>query len=331
MLRILRELNHEEHRRITDLAGVRPGAPPEEMIRGLSRRCGVALWGLFSTGAPDVLLDHMGRRLGLEPLQGGHLAFSSRERAVLACYLRLGWSAADAGRRDAVLRAALAAWDHGTLPPPPYDQLAREGFPGDATLEWLLQQSAGCRALAVAVAAHPLPLPAMDPPPLLGAVGTATVLAGVRPPGMPRDGGHELFYETLLVLWRARARLLAERRNHRAQLQRLERQLTSLMAVRQRDLATAPIGWMRNPLSGLAVAGGAALAVAVQTMLSAPGGPLGLAIATGTLGLLWSAAVASGRPAAAADRRILRMGAQLEQIRAQLAGVERDLRILESE
>src|SRR5262249_25948874 len=160
----------------------------------------------------DVLLDHAGRRLGLEPMVGGPHALAIRERAILGSYLRLAWSAAEDSRREAVLKTAVSAWDHPALPPPPYQRDSADGYSPDAALEWLLQQSAGCRALAIATEKHPLPLPPLEGP----------VFGGMRVPGLSRAGGHESLYEVLLILWRARSRLLRDRRGRRGQLARQE-------------------------------------------------------------------------------------------------------------
>lgn len=322
MIRVLRQLSHEEARLVSYHARTRQGATPEEIIRALSRHTGVTMWGLFPSSAPDVLLDHAGRRLGLEPMIGGPHALAMRERAILGCYLRLAWSAAEDSRREAVLRAAVNSWDHPALPPPPYQRDSGDGYSPDAALEWLLQQSAGCRALAVATEKHPLPLPPLEGP----------SFGGVRVPGLSRSGGHECLYEVLLVLWRARSRMLKDRRGRRGQLARQERQLGSLLAVRRRDVETAPVGWEQNPVSGLTVAAAAATAMTLHMVVPTPT-PLPMVLSTlvGMAGLIWSAGAFTFRPRPTADRRLARMSAQIDGARTQLAQLEREIRVLESE
>jgi hypothetical protein len=322
MIRVLRQLNTEEMRMVTYHSRARAGATPEEIIRALSRQTGVVMWGIFPSSAPDVLLDNAGRRLGLEPMVGGPHALAMRERAILGSYLRLAWSAAEDSHRDALLRAAVAAWDHPSLPPPPYQRDAGDGYSADAALEWLLQQSAGCRALAAATEKRPLPLPPLE----------GSLLGGLRVPGLTRTGGHEALYEVLLILWRARARMLRDRRGQRGQLARQERQLGSLVAVRRRDLETAPVGWEQNPVSGLAVAAAAATAMTLHMVIPATT-PLPMIVSSlvGMTGLVWSAGVFTFRPRPAADRRLTRMSTQIDTTRTQLAQLEREIRVLESE
>src|SRR5206468_87449 len=111
------------------------------------------------------------------------------------------------------------------LPCPP---LPPDGWDTEAlqlALESLLQHSAGCRAVAAASSATPLSLPSPSAP-----VGPFKV------PMSRGAAGHHALYGVLLVLWRARARILRERRLQRAELERQLRQVDSLMAVRQRNL-----------------------------------------------------------------------------------------------
>ncbi|MBM3458687.1 MAG: hypothetical protein FJX77_09175, partial [Armatimonadetes bacterium] len=80
MYRTLLQLTPDEMREVTRLAGTSPSAAPEEIIRGLSRRTGAGAWGLFPASTEDVLLDQVGRRLGMAPLLGGPTAIPQRER-----------------------------------------------------------------------------------------------------------------------------------------------------------------------------------------------------------------------------------------------------------
>src|SRR5438105_5035365 len=88
MLRIRRQLTPEEMRVVAVQCGARAGAAPEEIIRCLSRLCGVFVWGIFPAGSEEVLLDHVGRRLGMTPLpSAAPRALAQRERGIFGCYV----------------------------------------------------------------------------------------------------------------------------------------------------------------------------------------------------------------------------------------------------
>jgi hypothetical protein len=320
MLRVLRQLTPDEMRQAAMHCGARPGATPEEIIRCLSRLCGATTWGLFPATTDDVLLDQAGRRLGMPPLIGGPRALTQRERGIFACYFRQAWDGATEERRHTILRMARDNWDTPALPPPALPDVLEEAHLHEV-LESLLQQSAGCRALALATETIPLPLPSPAIPngPIRVAVGRAAA-------------GHQALYGVLLVLWRARGRLLRERRLQRAQLERQLRQLESLAAIRRRNLNDTPVRWALNPASGLSVATAAAMSMAVHlAMAAASPATMGLAATVGAAGLAWSVSAAILGPRAASDARIAQMQAQAQSFRYQLMQVERDTLALETE
>ena len=113
-------------------------------------------------------------------------------------------------------------------PPPPPDGWDTGAL--QSAVEALLQHSAGCRALASATAGVSLPLPSVTAP-----------VGPFRVPISRGAAGHHALYGVLLVLWRARARILRERRLQRAELERQLRQVDSLITVRQRNLRAAPV------------------------------------------------------------------------------------------
>jgi hypothetical protein len=321
MLKILRQLTPEEMRRVALLCRARGGATPDEVIRSLARLCGVTTWGIFPAGTDDVLLDHVGRRLGMAPLAGGPHAILMRERAILACYLRQAWADADAERREAVLNLALALWDSPGAARPMPAEAGDEVSSTHPTLEVLLHGSAGCRALAAATETEPLPLFSTRP---LSGLPAFTVGRAFS--------GHQSLYEVLLILWRARARILRERRAQRSLLERQTRQAETLLAVRRQDLVTAPLPWGLNPASGLSVIAAATVSVAVNMALGAAD-PLALipAAVAATAGLAWSSAALAFRPRPSRDRRVSRISLQAQSLRSQLVQVERAVRSLEAE
>ncbi|MCC2670716.1 MAG: hypothetical protein K0Q72_3187 [Armatimonadetes bacterium] len=320
MLRILRQLSAEEARQVAAHAGARPGAAPEELIRTLSRACGANVWGLFPAQTDDVLLDYAGRRLGMLPMTGGLRAVPSRERAILAYYVRQAWESADDDRRRLVLRLALDAWDSATLPRPevPANPI---GETLHIALEAFLQHSAGCRALASATENAALTLPLPSPP--LGRIGIPYTVGAA---------GHLALYGVLLVLWRARARLLRDKRMQRFELERQLRQVESLLTVRQRNLAAATTSWTVDPRSGLSLTAAAAVSVGVHTALaSAAAVSIIPALAVGTAGVIWSVCAATAGGQANTDPRVTQMHAQIQAFRVQIGQLDRDLFELEIE
>jgi len=320
MLRILRQLNAEESRQVAAHAGARPGAAPEEIIRSLSRACGANVWGLFPAQTDDVLLDNAGRRLGMLPMTGGTRAVPARERAIFAYYVRQAWSAAEEDRQRLVLRYALEAWDSSTLPRPEVQPNPR-GELLHVALEGFLQHTAGCRALAVATENAALSLPA-----------PASTLGRVSIPFPGGALGHQALYRVLLVLWRARARLLRDKRLQRAEAERQLRQVESLLAVRQRNLSAAPTPWTADPRSGLSLTAAAAVSVGVHAAVAilTPVAIIPAAI-VGATGLVWSASAAMFGGRAGTDHRVSQMHAQIHAFRAHIAQLDRDLFELELE
>lgn len=322
MIRILRQLNPDELRQVAMACGSRPGATPEEIIRSLARLSGSFTWGIFPASTDDMLLDQVGRKLGLPPLVGGPSAVPTREKAILGRYLRQGWEAATLVRKQAVLQLALAAWDNPGLPPPGLEDVSDANAYCHPTLEALLQSSSGYRALAIALEGAPLPLPVPE------------IAAGpIRVPLAARAAqGHHALYTTLAVLWRARHRMLRERRSQRTQLERQLRQTETLLAARKRNLTAAPVRWELNPVSGLSVTAGAAVSVGVHLALAAASPALIIpAVAVGTAGLAWSATAAVLSPRPSSDERFSRLQSQILTFRNQILTTDREILQLEME
>jgi hypothetical protein len=320
LLRILRQLTAEELQRAAVHSGARPGAPPEEIIRSLSRLCGATLWGIFPVTTDDMLLDFVGRRLGMPPMVGGIKGVPERERAIFSCYLRQAWHAADPERRWTILSAAAACWDTPPSPELPRDN--SEDMLGLACLETMLQYTAGCRALAVATEQAAMPLPGPEPRfgpiPLRFAYGVS---------------GHQALYGVLRVLWRARFRLLRERR---AQYDHLERQLKhveSLLDVRARNLSETPSPWALNPASGLSLTAAAGVSAAVQLAMAAAASPIALipAAVVGAAGIAWTASALAFGPSSRTNPRTAQMQSQIQTLRFQLDQVTQEIHRLQTE
>lgn len=320
MLKILRQLSPDEARQVALLCGARSGAAPEELIRCLCRHCGVYTWGLFPASSDEALLDQMGRRLGLPPYSGGTRDVTLRERAVLASYLRHGWGASAPETRLQLLVRARTAWDVPGLAFPELIENVEQGTV-HPTLEALLVQSAGLRALAAAAEQVPIPLAAG------GRVPGSFFGASERPANQ-----HQAFYATLLILWRARSRVLRERRHQRLQLQREAKQVESLLAVRRRNLNLQPRGWLRDPRSGAALLAAAGVSAAVH-VVAAPAAALLLipSLMVGIAGVGWSACALTLANRVTSDDRVLRMQGQAHTFRHQLTQIEREIAQLESE
>src|SRR5947209_4345473 len=79
-------------------------------------------------------------------------------------------------------------------------------------------------------------------------VGT---LAGLRPRA---DRGYPALFEVLTLCWRARRRMLAERRLQHQQLERQLRQLSATMEQRSQEMRGALSPWNSGWARGLAVA-----------------------------------------------------------------------------
>jgi len=221
-----------------------------------------------------------------------------------------------------VLAGALVAWDNATLPYPELSDVPVEA-PVHPTLEALLQNSTGCRALAAVAERLPLPLPETGAS--RGPLSFA--ISGVR-----LTPGHAALYEVLLIVWRARGRLLRERRVQRTQVERQLRQLDSLITVRRKNLSSGPSHWTRNPASGVSVAAAGLVSTVAHLTLTAGANVLVVpAMAVGVAGVAWAASAVYLAPRPRRDDRVARMQTQLTTLRGQLTQVDRDLRALETE
>jgi len=321
MLWILRQLTAEELRRAAVHAHAPPGAGPEEIIRGLSRLCGATVWGFFPASTDDALLTHVSQRLGVIAPGAGPAAVPARERAILAHYFRHAWHAADSERRWTILRGALENWDTRVVGPPSLPADRHDDGACIATLETLIQHPAGLRALARATETAALPLPGAD-----AAMGQFVLrVLGVA-------DGHQALYAVLRVLWRARSRLLRERHALHAHLTRELGQLRTLLDVRRRNVSQAGPAWERNPVSGLALAGGAGASVAVNLALGGIAAATVLpAVAVGAAGLAWTALALREQVAGPRTGRMAQMHAQAASLQAQLNAVAREIGRLETE
>lgn len=319
MLTILRRLTPDELREVVTLSGAHPGASQEEVVRYLARACGATSWLILPAQTPEKLLDHVSRRLGMPPLESSSRALAQRERAILAYFIRQAWEGTDLDRRRVVVERALSAWDDARLPAPP-PPAGTEEAATRVTLENLLHHAAGCRGLATALHANPLPLPPTG------------WLRGALPSGSRVGSGQQVLYGVLLVLWRARGRLLAERRAQSAHLERQGRQLASLEEVRRRNATVPGPAWTQNPASGLALTAAAATSMVIQVGLGGAAGALLLSAAfAGAAGLTWATVVLLQRPGVGSDRRAAQMTAQRQSCRQELARVQREIREIEGE
>ncbi|MBI3912483.1 MAG: hypothetical protein HY320_16300 [Armatimonadetes bacterium] len=311
MLSILRQLTAEEQRRAGQACGAALEAGPDAILRALCCALRVTVLGLFPVWREDLLLLHAARRLGV----GNPSALlPALERQVLAALLRLAWDDASPEYQRHVLARALELWDAEAKPlfalPAPDDVLALH-----AGVEALLCRPTGLRALAAALDTLPLPLP---PPP-------RRMVAGLP---LPPDRGPMMLYEVLLVVWRARRRLLAEKRAERRHLERHIRQVESYLDYRERDFRSTPVHWTRRPASGAAVAAGAAAAASIQWLMMVPD-PLTWVVAGA--GIAWSAVAWASRPKVGSDPRYRRLVTELAVLRQRLRDVERAVSSLEEE
>src|SRR5262249_10442410 len=189
-----------------------------------------------------------------------------------------------------------------------------------ATLEGYLAHPAGLRALAAATEIVPLvfPRPPFAPfaEPTSAAVGSLT---GIRP---RPDRGHPALFEVLTLCWRARRRLLAERRLQHQQIDRQLRQFDASLLRRAEELRGATSPWARHWVGGLSVAGGAAAAAYAQFLMGI-GDPAGW-IAVGA-GLAWSAVAWAIQPRADSDTRYARMLRERTALRQQLFTLQQSI------
>ncbi|MBM3458607.1 MAG: hypothetical protein FJX77_08770 [Armatimonadetes bacterium] len=183
------------------------------------------------------------------------------------------------------------------------------------------------RALALATEAVPLYLPrtAAAAPSLSIQIGPLSITG-------PGGTGHATLFGVLLLLWRARSRRLRDRRLQREALCRHLVGLEEQLSIRQRNVSGLPTPWNLRPASALAVAAGAISACLLQSVV---GGTTELALAleflvgVGSLGWAgFSLALQGGPPP---DGRIGQLAGDVEAYRTQIAQVEREIILLDSE
>ena len=330
MVQMLQLLTPDEMREVYRLSGAPFGAPPDEVIRSLARLTGATTLGLFAASTDDVLLDHVGKRLGMPPLLGGLSGIAQRERDILCAYFRLAWEAGDPGRKHRFLRSALACWDHPTLlgpgRPEGMGEDVSEGVQR-ATLEALGQTNAGLRALALAAAELPLELPAPRP-----AAPSISIRLGPISVVTPGGGGHAAMFGVLQVLWRARSRRLRDRRAQRDSVETHLAQLEGALDLRRRNLSRVPVPWNRKPVTGLSIAGGALTAILLQSVFGAGEWISFLpAFGLGVGSLMWAVASVAAASPTESDSRVSYLSTQAEACRIQLQNIERDILALEGD
>lgn len=323
MLSILRQMTIEELRYAAAACGAEP--TPEGVVRALCRECMILGWGFVPISREDALFEQISQRLGAPPGPRGAAGVSVMERRVYASLVRRAWEAADASYQRQVLEAACSLWDaeSASLPQlPPHE----EPLGLRATLDALVTQPAGLRSLAAAMETVPLvfPTPEALPPGMMPDMGLARPL-GLR---TRADRGYPALFHVLTICWRARRRLLSERRVQYQHLRRQIRQLTSTVEQRVKELQGLSAPWGRHWMRGLSVAGGAAAASVMQAAMHAD--PFLGWLATGA-GLLWSVIAWSAQPRAEADPRYARLQREIAAARQRLAVVHHSILALEAE
>jgi len=332
VLNVLRQMSIEELRYAA--AACSPGVDPspEGIIRALCRECMVLGWGFVPLSREDALLEQVGQRLGVPSSPKGPQGIAVAERRVFRALLRHAWEAADPSYQQRILEEAAGLWDGGDASRPELPSHATDTglrsaqlTGARAALEGFLAHPAGLRALAAATEVVPLVFPrspfAPLTEPLSAAVGSLT---GIRP---RPDRGHPALFEVLTLCWRARRRLLVERRLQQQQIERQLRQLDVSMQRRAEELRGASSPWARHWVGGLSVAGGAAAAAYAQLLMGVPD-PAGW-IAVGA-GLAWSAVVWAVQPRAESDPRYARMLRERTALRQQLFAVQQSIAALDA-
>ncbi len=329
LIGVLRQLTPDERRRVAQHCGCRQDALPEEVLRTLSRLSGVYTFGIFPASTPEALLDQLGRRLGMPPLQQGVRPLAIRERAIFGYYFRQAWEAASPMQRREVLRWAHNAWDNPHAPRPelPDGSLMEFGLGEDverlrwqAVLDAMLQQSAGCRSLAQAVEHTPLPLP------VPGADGRFVPRMSARGPG------HAALFGVLCVLWQSRARLLRDRRTQRSELERQVRQTGTLLAARKKSMGAESRPWQWRPHSGLALSAAGVASVVLHVGLGAASvATVVPAVIAGGVGLAWVGVASARGPRPEDDRRVAKVSDQVKVLRDRLSLLDREIVDLEAD
>lgn len=298
MIELLRILTAEELREVlrccTTIGGTPPAGEPQQIVRTLSRLCGVTNFYVFTTDDPDELLTRVAGRLGLGADAAAALAIARkpwvRERLLLAYYLEQAFQSALPERRAEFLSALSDAYSGASPLPPPPDESSQQVI----WLERVLRYPSVLRAAAAAAERHRLPLPQ----PL--ASGPSAPVA----PGVQRNlGGHEALYGVLLVLWRARFRLVADLSQSRARLRE------ELAMIRQEEHHRRTVGappvrhTLAAPRAGLSVFLGGLTAGVMSTAIMEPRAmvlSMGLSIAGAGWALWASGREYPGDPAARA-------------------------------
>jgi hypothetical protein len=326
MLNTLRHMTLEELRAAAAATGVEPA--PDAVLRALCRDCGIVGWGFVPVTREDALFEQLAHRLGLGPGPRGPQGVTVLERRVYGALFRRAWEASDLRRQRQVLEAALALWDVESLPRPalpPRD----EPLAARAVLDGLLGGAAGLRALAAATETAPLSYPVPEATFGGGLAQFAGIAIGPIPGLRARpERGYAALFEVLTGCWRARRRLLAERRAQHQQLRRHLRQISVSMEDRARDLHGLSAPWARQWLRGLAVAAGAAGASTLQLLLQAD--PWFGWMTMGA-GLVWSVVAWASQPRVEADARYARLQREAATARQQLAAVRNTISSLEGE
>lgn len=320
MRRILQNLTPDEMRQVTLHCGPGVSASPEDILRVLSRRCGVTLWGILPASGDDTLLDQVGRRLGMPPLINGPRSLFQRERDVFACFMRQAWDAAAPDQRLQVVQSCLMVWDHSAHPPPRLSDAPQEGEMR-AVMEALIRTSAGCRSLATVAEHYPLNLPVMPhyDQSLLGLGGRT-------------DLGYPALFGVLTVLWRARARLLRERRSSLTALDQQIRDTELALGQRELHLEAAPKSWALRPANGACLVAGAAVSTAAHIAVAAvTPAALGMAAAVAGAGLVWTAVASTSRTRTETDDRLHQLAGHLRLLRQHRVQTEREVLELEAE
>ncbi len=322
MIQILRQLSIEELRYAAAACSAGADVTPEGIVRAVCRDCNILGWGFVPLAREDALLEQVGQRLGVPEAPKGPRGVPVLERRVFAGLLRRAWEAADPAYQRSLLETAGALWDseHAPVPElPPHE----EPLGMHAAVDGFLARTPGLRALAAATESVPLVFP--GPPAdesLFGfAVGPLTSLK-------PRaDRGYPALFEVLKICWRARRRLLVERRAQHLQLERQARQLAQAIEQRVADLRGTTAPWNRQGARGAAVAGGALAATAVQLALGVSN-PFGWIILAA--GLTWGAVAWASQPKVDQDPRFARLQKELAHVRQQLQSVHQSIAALEA-
>lgn len=323
MLPILRQMSLEEIRYAAAACGAGADISPEGVVKALCRECCILGWGFVPLSREDALFEQVGQRLGVPDGPKGARGVPVMERRVFAALLRRAWEAADPSYQQRFLEAASSLWDVEGSPAPALPA-GEEPGPLRVAMDAYLTRPAGLRALAAAAETVPLVFP---PPPELPFSQQLGAMVGSFGGLRPRpDRGHPALFEVLKICWRARQRLLGERRAQRHHLEWQLRQLVASLEQRGEDLRAAASPWKRQWARGFAAAGGALVATCVQLALGVSN-PVGWIVLTA--GLTWSTAHWVMRPRAESDPGFARLQGELGAVRQQIQAVQQSITVLE--